>query len=106
MVLRHLDTPVRVLCYEDLVADPRSVTAELLAELGLDAEPIEGAFVDERTVNLGESHSMDGNPHKRQRGAVSISEDDRWRDLTTPVARSLGYRSESSFADGPSPTQH
>ena len=117
MVLRRLDTPVRVLRYEDLVADPRSVTAELLAELGLDSEPIEGAFVDERTVNLGESHSMDGNPHKRQRGAVHISEDDRWRDLTAPVrwlvtalsapvARPLGYRSEPSFPDGPSPTQH
>lgn len=117
MVLRRFKTPVRVLRYEDLVADPRSVTTDLLAELGLDAEPIEEAFVDERTVNLGESHSMDGNPHKRQRGAVHISEDNRWRGLTAPVrwlvtalsapvARRLGYGSEPSSPNGPSPTQH
>jgi hypothetical protein len=70
--------------------------------LGLDAAPIASAFVDERTVNLGESRSMDGNPHKRQRGAVEITEDARWLDLSltvrrlvallsAPVARPLGY---------------
>jgi hypothetical protein len=116
MVLRRLDTPVQVLRYLDLVADPRSVIAGLLAELGLDAEPIAGTFADERTVNLGESHRTDGNPPKRPRRTVHTSEDNRRRDLTVPerwwvtarsasVARPLGYGAEPPHPDRPMPTQ-
>ena len=41
--------------------------------------PLALPFVGERTVTLGRTHSIKGNPTRLQVGAVEIAVDDRWR---------------------------
>jgi hypothetical protein len=89
MVLRRRDMPVQVLRYLDLVADPRSVIADLLAEVGLDAEPIGGTFIDERGEPGREP------PHGRQPAQASAA--------YRPHRR--GPSPEPPHPDGPMPTQ-
>lgn len=73
--------------YEDLVAEPRRVLAEMAEWLGLpDAE---FPFISDRVVSLGSDHSLWGNPSRFERGAVTIRVDDVWRREMAPRQRQL-----------------
>jgi hypothetical protein len=69
--------------YEDLVADPRPVVDSILAFAGHDAG---GApFLDERTVSLGTSHTVAGNPDRLRAGPVQVRLDQAWtREMARP----------------------
>ena len=87
--------------YEDLAADPRGTMAELGAWLGI--EDADRAFVDDRTVRLGEAHLVGGNPRRLERGDVTISADQEWSTaapgrsqrlvgaITAPLRSRYGY---------------
>lgn len=91
--------------YEDLAADPRGTVASLGAWLGID--DADRAFVDERTVRLGEAHLVGGNPRRLERGDITISPDQEWAAgtasrsqrlvaaLTAPLRARYGYGSPS-----------
>lgn len=87
--------------YEDLVADPRGTLRDLGGWLGL-AGP-DRAFVDDRTVALGDGHLVGGNPRRLERGTLTIAADDEWARgagatsrlvgaLTAPLRARYGYR--------------
>lgn len=90
--------------YEDLVADPPGTVRSLADWLGLDgADRADGAFVDDRTVVLGEAHLVGGNPRRLERGMLTIAPDDEWSTtasgpsrlvggLTAPLRLRYGYR--------------
>lgn len=87
--------------YEDFVERPRATTQRILAMAGLEHSDL--PFVDERTVRLGENHTIAGNPNRVQRGNIRISSDNAWitempaRDrrmisaLTAPALIHYGY---------------
>jgi hypothetical protein len=87
--------------YEDLAADPRGTLRSLGEWLGIaDADR---AFVDERTVRLGEAHLVGGNPRRLDRGDIEIRSDEEWSQgpatrgqrvvgaLTAPLRSRYGY---------------
>jgi len=57
--------------------------------LGQVPRPIELPFVDERTVELGPTHSITGNPDRLRTGPIAVRLDDRWRREMTARDRSL-----------------
>jgi hypothetical protein len=75
-------TPYSVVRYEDLVASPRQVVDDILRFAGHrgDGAP----FVGERTVALGRSHTVAGNPNRLEAGQIELREDQAW---TTALAR-------------------
>jgi hypothetical protein len=90
-----------VVRYEDLVARPREVVTELVTMAG-DRDDVP-TFVDDRTVVLGVSHTVAGNPDRLRTGPVEIRADDEWRRrasrrqlalataATAPVLGRFGY---------------
>lgn len=87
--------------YEDLAADPRGTLRSLGEWLGIaDADR---AFVDDRTVRLGEAHLVGGNPRRLDRGDIEIRADQEWSGgsasrrqrlvgaLTAPLRGRYGY---------------
>jgi len=87
--------------YEDLAADPRGTVRSLGAWLGID--DADRAFVDDRTVRLGQAHLVGGNPRRLDRGDVVITPDQEWSGgagsgahrvvglLTAPLRARYGY---------------
>jgi hypothetical protein len=100
-LLRRLGTTTRLLRYEDFVAEPRSVLAELAGFAGLPSG--DGPFVDDATVLLSPSHTVAGNPMRFRTGPVALRRDDAWRArlprarrllvsaLTAPLLARYGY---------------
>jgi hypothetical protein len=74
--------------YEDFAAEPRAAVARILDFLGEEVPP---PFVDERTVVLGQNHTVAGNPNRFRTGPVTISLDDEWR-RRMPRRRRLAVR--------------
>ena len=68
--------------YEDLVARPRDVVEEILAFT--DRPGDDTPIVGERTVSLGRSHTVAGNPNRLESGPVQLREDQTW---TTALGR-------------------
>lgn len=99
------DTPDRYIriFYEDFVRDPQSSVRAILELIGEDG-PLCPPFTGERSVRLGESHTVAGNPNRFQSGDVALKPDDEWagkmrsRDrrlvtaLTLPLLARYGYR--------------
>jgi hypothetical protein len=90
-----------LLRYEDFVERPRQAVGKILGMLG--EEPPRLPFVEERSVELGISHTVSGNPNRFQTGVVKLRPDDEWisrmrsRDrrlvtlLTLPLLARYGY---------------
>ena len=73
--------------YEDLAADPRGTLLGLGEWLGIgDADR---AFVDDRTVRLGQAHLVGGNPRRLERGDVVIDPDQEWASRSASVSQRL-----------------
>jgi hypothetical protein len=91
-----------VVRYEDLVARPRHVIDRILAFAGHEGNGT--PFVGERTVSLGRSHTVAGNPNRLEAGRVELREDQTWTTalgrprqalvtaVTTPLLGRFDYR--------------
>jgi len=98
--------------YEDFTRAPRAAVEEILALVGED--PAGSPFTDDRTVRLGATHSVSGNPNRFGTGDTAIRADDEWKRrmraadrrkvtlATWPLLLRYGYRGESRGAAPPS----
>jgi Sulfotransferase domain len=75
----------RVVRYEDFVAAPRRVAADILRFAGHDGRA--NGFVDERRVRLGVDHTVSGNPIRFRTGELEIAPDRGWQEQMTPGRR-------------------
>ena len=93
----------KLIRYEDLVSAPLAGVEAILDWID-ERRPLSPApFVDERSVSLGENHTVSGNPDRFSRGRVEVRPDDRWieemspgdrrktTDLTAPLLYRYGY---------------
>src|SRR6266536_3190279 len=71
----HREASLR-LRYEELTADPRGSVARILALLG---RPAANPVREDGTVEVGENHTVTGNPDRFRRGTVALREDRAWR---------------------------
>jgi hypothetical protein len=76
-----------LLRYEDLMARPRPTMTSIAGLIGEPADDL--PFVDDHTVELGENHTVSGNPGRFRRGTIELSADEEWRSTMRPVDRSL-----------------
>ncbi len=95
--------------YEAVVADPRRSLEEVVLALGRDTGDL--PFEDPRTLRLGTTHAVAGNPSRRDTGAVQVLDDDEWQQrlgparrllvtaLTAPVRAVLGYPTRTRCTD-------
>jgi len=95
--------PYRLLRYEDLIARPRAEIARALAFAGMEASGDALAFLGEGTADLAPNHTVDGNPMRSSRGAVTLRLDEAWRHemsagprrlvtaATSPLLAAYGY---------------
>ena len=100
--------PARYMClrYEDLVECPRESLQLILSLVG---EPRDSLpFVSARTVRLGPSHTIGGNPARYRTGLIKLRHDNEWQDamtsshknlvtaLTWPLLGRYGYRTKGA----------
>lgn len=76
-VRAHSGIPYLRIRYEDLVAEPHSTLRKVLEFVGEDRKKL--PFSGERTLRLGENHTVMGNRTRFQTGEVEVVEDDEWR---------------------------
>jgi Sulfotransferase family len=77
--LRSVQSRMVTIRYEDFVAAPRDTLTSALFQLGLAVEPGDLNHVQGRTVSLGTSHGVGGNPSRFRTGDVPLRVDDAWR---------------------------
>jgi hypothetical protein len=83
----RLGAPYRRLRYQDFVTDPRAAVSSILDFLG---EPTEHTRISaRRTVELGEDHTVAGNPIRFRRGEIEVRRDDEWRTRMPPRSKAL-----------------
>lgn len=102
-LLRLLGTDVRVVRYEDLVADPPATLLRVAQEVGLPLAAADLAFLTTGSAELQTTHTVAGNPMRFRSGALVVRRDDAWRTqmptrdrrlvaaLTAPVRAHYGY---------------
>jgi len=77
----------RMLRYHDFVADPRAAVSSVLEFVG---EPTEHVRISaRRTVDLGEDHTVAGNPIRFRRGEIEVRRDDEWRERMPRRSKAL-----------------
>ena len=81
--------PSMRLRYEDLVAEPRGSIAAILRLAGMEPTEEGLAFVGERELTLGVSHTADGNPMRFALGSVPLRADEEWRTAMPASQRRL-----------------
>jgi hypothetical protein len=101
-LLARRGAQVTTVRYEDLLAAPEPTFTALAGELGLTGADL--PFLDGRTVWLGRSHTVSGNPMRFHVGRVELRRDDSWTTglaggdrrvvdvLTWPLRGRYGYR--------------
>jgi hypothetical protein len=88
-LLRQRGVSVRRLRYEDFVADPRGTVHKLAAYIGLDTSTDPLPFLDNSSVELGQCHSVAGNPMRLLTGRMELRPDDAWRKALAPRQRAV-----------------
>lgn len=78
-LLRSVQPRMASIRYEDFVAAPRDTLASALSQLELAVQPGDLDHVQGRTVSLGTSHGVGGNPSRFRSGDVPLRVDDAWR---------------------------
>jgi len=78
-LLAATGTPTLTVRYEDMIADPRSTVARVLAFAELPHDDASLAAVHDRSVELGLDHTVAGNPMRFRRGSLDLRSDDAWR---------------------------
>lgn len=105
-VLARRGTPVLRVRYEDLVEWPEATLARVAAFAGLPAADlgIRQSGDGIRQVELGQAHTVSGNPMRFASGVTTIRGDERWRTsmpgaqrravtaITLPLLAHYGYR--------------
>jgi hypothetical protein len=82
-----LGSRYRMMRYEEFVADPRRAVSGILEFVG---EPTEHVRISaRRTVELGEDHTVAGNPIRFRRGEIEVRRDDEWRSRMPRRSRAL-----------------
>jgi len=81
--------PSMRLRYEDLVREPRASIARILRLAGIEPTGEALAFVGERELTLGVSHTADGNPMRFALGPVPLRADEEWRTAMPSSQRRL-----------------
>jgi hypothetical protein len=106
--LRRERLPYVRLRYEELVASPADALQRILGGVGEAGEPL--PFIQDGSVTLRPSHTVDGNPMRFARGPVALRLDDEWRTrlgagdrilvsaLTWPLLARYGYLSQRRAA--------
>lgn len=107
---RRVSSSMRVR-YEDLLADPPAVVAQILRLVGI--HPSSLPFRDRYRVRLGDGHLVAGNPMRFQTGEIELRADDAWlerlssgrqavaRTVTYPLLRRYGFASTARLrSDG------
>lgn len=91
--------------YEDFVADPEEVTAQILEFAGLPDRRV--VFDGPGTLRLSPNHAIAGNPNRMRNGETSIKADSEWENampardritvsaLTAPLLGRFGYEVRS-----------
>jgi hypothetical protein len=82
-LVARFGVPVRVLRYEDLVADPTAVLRDLVAFAGVAVDDAVLVAMRESVDVSRPLHSVAGNPMRFERGAIRVRSDDRWRSAMT-----------------------
>ena len=87
--------------YEDFVANPQETLRRIAGDCG--RADVSLPFLRERSVLLGEAHTVSGNPIRFQQGWTSLTPDLEWRDklatsdrriisaVTAPLLAKYGY---------------
>jgi hypothetical protein len=78
-LLARCGMPVARMRYEDFVRQPHRVIEKALKELSLSPGPPPAMGADERSIVLGPSHGLSGNPSRFRSGEVTLSADEAWR---------------------------
>ncbi len=78
-LLRARRVPVARVRYRDLVAQPRTTIERALRQLSVEMPGGALSHIDGRTVTLGPSHGLSGNPSRFTHGPTVLRSDDRWR---------------------------
>lgn len=65
--------------YEDFAVDPAGALSTALSTMGIPVEPGAFSHVDGRTVTLGRSHGVAGNPSRFRNGQIELNADVAWR---------------------------
>jgi len=106
--LKRFGVPVVRVRYEDLVDNPRRELVRVLEVFDTPRDDAALSFVHERSVELGVTHTVAGNPNRFDVGRVDLRQDDAWRErmqqsqrrlverLTRPLAIRYGYLPEAS----------
>jgi len=69
------------------LADPRAAVSSVLEFVG---EPTEHVRISaRRTVDLGEDHTVAGNPIRFRRGEIEVRRDDEWRERMPRRSKAL-----------------
>lgn len=101
LTARSFPGRTRRVAYEEFAAQPRQVVEDLLTLAGVTADG--GPFTGERTVRLGDNHTVSGNPGRFSTGETEIRADEAWRRdmpprdriltgaLSWPLRRRYGY---------------
>lgn len=111
-LLRALGAAVRLVRYEDVVADPRSSLVRITEQAGLAVQDADLAFLSTGVVQLQTTHTVAGNPMRFRTGGLVVRRDDAWRTempardrrlvtiLTAPVRARFGYGRRAKSAGG------
>ncbi len=86
-LLRWTGTPSMRVRYESLIEDPGEELRRILAFAGIPGGDL--PFLRGRSVNLGLTHSVAGNPMRFRRGAIELTVDREWQDRMSPLHRRI-----------------
>jgi hypothetical protein len=102
-LLGRLGVRTSVVRYEDFVAAPRAVLAEVASFAGLTTTARDLDVVQGSSVHVGVAHTVSGNPMRFDTGRLTLRRDDDWRQdlsrsrrllvsaLTLPMLLRYGY---------------
>lgn len=87
----RLGVPVTTMRYEDFVVDPHGALDHIFEFAGV-APTAQELFDTTTALELGEGHSVAGNPRRLEREPVAIRADDAWKAQFDPRMRALVRR--------------
>ena len=102
-LLSSTGVPVMRLRYEDLARDPKLWLRRILTFAGHPPTDEELRFMTEEAADLGEGHSVAGNPMRFEKGPIKVRLDEAWKErmdpsdlkvvtaLTRPMMKLYGY---------------
>ncbi|HSG09850.1 MAG TPA: sulfotransferase [Longimicrobiales bacterium] len=78
----------KFLTYEDFVTHPRRSFEEIVRFVGADV-PSPGPFVDDHSISMAPTHSLEGNATKFISGSVTIRSDTEWQSRIPMLSKAV-----------------